>query len=80
MSVKKQAVREVLVGNTELEHFVMCPVCRKDVSLKVAWFDPYQRTLRYFKANPGAYVCYEHLSDRRKKEVEDESNMRRRTA
>lgn len=76
--MKKQPILE-LKGWT-ITTYCHCAVCNKAIGLNgthpdfpsLGWFDPYNKTHYIFKEAKGCYVCFEHISDKRKQEIAEE--------
>ena len=55
---------------SEAKTFIACPVCGKSITASgTGWYDFYCETKFSNSEATGAYVCKEHLSQRRKDEI-----------
>ena len=83
--MRVQRTKQITIDQRVWDDVVDCPVCGKEISLKTAWFDPYCKTHVWDKIKEanvchatGAQVCREHLSEKRKMEIEQQHEFMRK--
>jgi len=52
---------------------VACATCSLPVSVRSGWYDPYNKKMYLTKGSKGAYVHFECLSEKRKKELKQQT-------